>query len=381
LKNPCSQPSGRLERLRVVAVCISSCLGFSAAAQTPPIPVTVSHVKRGNFPVMLDALGNVQALNSVLIRTRVDGQIEQVLFTEGQTVARGGLLIRLDARPFKAALDQAVAKRAQDQATLVNARIDLDRYANLARKTYAPVQQYDTQKAIVAADEAQVQADDAAIDAARTQLSYTEISSPIAGRVSLRLIDGGNIVHAADVQPLLSVVQVTPINVLFAVPENRVDELAQASSSGAVPVSVTTTDGKRKLAEGRISFLNNQVDLATGTMQVKAVFDNDPARLWPGQSVMAHVHISDLANVNSVPNKAIQRGQNGLFAWVLDQDGVATIKKLKVVGDTAGASAIEGDFAEGERIVTEGQSRLTPGAKTDAIDADAAADITKGAAK
>lgn len=226
----------------------------------------------------IELIGTVQALNNVAVRARVDGQIEQVYFKEGQTVKAGDLLVRLDARPFQAALDQVVAKRAQDQATLDNAKRDW-RYLQLAAKNFATEQQLDTQRATVASGAAQVSADDAAIESARTQLGYTEIHAPIAGRVGFRQVDAGNIVHAGDSQPMLTIVQVDPIFVLFTLPEDRINEVQLALTSRPLEVDAYTSDRGAMLAQGALSVLNNQVDQASGSLQAKATFDNPKLRL------------------------------------------------------------------------------------------------------
>ncbi len=337
--------------------------------QRAPAPVTVETVAKGAFPVRIESIGAVQALNNVAVRTRVDGQIEQAYFKEGESVKAGDLLIRLDARPFKAALDQALAKRAQDQATLDNAKRDLQRYSQLAAKNFATEQQLNTQQATVASGTAQISADDAAVENARTQLSYTEIRAPIGGRIGFRQVDVGNIVHAGDAQPILTIVQVDPIFVLFTIPENRITEVQQAAGGAPLQATVYTGDRSTVLAQGSLTVLNNQVDQASGTLQVKATFANPQMRLWPGQSVVVSLHVRDLDNVALAPDSAVQRGPNGLYVWLVGSDDTVTIRDIKVQTQGEGRVVVASGLAEGDRVVIAGQARLYDHAKVAISDA------------
>jgi membrane fusion protein, multidrug efflux system len=328
------------------------------STEPPAAAVGVVTIARGSFPVDIDSIGSVQALNTVIVRSRVDGQIEQVLFKEGQTVKAGDLLVKLDARPFQAALDQALAKKTQDEATLTNAKLDLQRYSQLAKNSFATEQQLNTQQATVASGQAQLAADQAAIENAQTQLSYTQIRAPLAGRIGFRQVDLGNIVHASDVQPILSIVQVDPISVNFTAPENRVYEIQQAASKRPLEVDVFTSDHKTSLASGKLTVVNNQVDASSGTVQIKATFDNAQMRLWPGQSVTVRLHVRTLDNVVLLPTQAIQRGQDGLYVWLVDASNVVTIRKIEVSMQADGRAVVQTGLAEGDRVVVNGQYRL-----------------------
>jgi membrane fusion protein, multidrug efflux system len=332
----------------------------SAAADSKGVaaPVSVAAVRNGAFAVNIDTIGQVQAMNTVQIRSRVDGQIEKVFFKEGENVREGDLLVQLDARPFQAALDQALAKQAQDDATLKNARLDLQRYSQLAKNSFATEQQLNTQQATVASGEAQSKADQAAVENARTQLSYTRIRAPISGRIGFRQVDVGNIVHASDVQPILSIVEIDPINVVFTVPEDRIYEVQQAMALGPLETTVFTTDSKRKLATGRLTVINNQVDVASGAVQLKAAFDNSQSRLWPGQSVNVRLHVRDLDNVALIPQQAVQRGQDGLYVWLVNGQNVAIIRKIEVSMQGDGEAVVASGLAAGDRVVVDGQYRL-----------------------
>ena len=325
-------------------------------------PVTAAEIVKGDFPVRLDSIASVQPLNTVSVRARVDGQIEQAVFKQGEIVKQGDLLVRLDARPFKAALDQALAKRTQDQATLDNSRRDLQRYSQLAAKSFATEQQLNTQQALVASGVAQIAADDAAVENAQTQLSYTEIRAPISGRIGFRQVDVGNIVHAGDTQPILSIVQVDPVFVLFTIPEDHIFEVQQAMSGGPLAVDVYTSDRAALLATGTLSVLNNQVDQTTGTLQAKATFANTRMRLWPGQSVVAVLHVRDIGDALLAPYAAVQRGPDGLYVW-LAQGDTATIRKIETERQGEGYFVVKAGLKAGDRVIVSGQTRLYDGAK------------------
>src|ERR1700744_739151 len=243
-----------------------------AAARRPAIPVSISDVNKADFPVYLMGLGTVQAFNTVLVRTRVDGQIDKIAFKEGQTVSQGDLLAEIDPRPDQAALDQAKAKKVQDEANLANANLDLQRYTKLGE--FATRQQTDTQRSTVAQLTAQIAADDAAIYNAQTQLDYTQVKSPISGVVGLRQVDVGNIVNASTMTGIVTVTQVEPITVIFTAPEEQLPYISEAQRVSPLKTIAITTDGKKPLAEGQLSVINNRVDTTSGTIRLKAVFDN-----------------------------------------------------------------------------------------------------------
>ena len=327
-----------------------------------PVPVSLATAERANFPVLLRGLGTVLPFNTVTVRSRVDGEIVKIAFREGQTVRQGDLLAQIDPRPYQAALDQAVAKKAQDDATLSNAKLDLDRYSTLAKQEFASRQQLDTQVAAVAQGTALVQADQAAIENAQTQLGYTSITSPITGRVGFRLVDQGNIVNASSQSGIATITQVRPISVLFTLPEGQIDRINKALAHGKVPVSAYTADGSRRLADGTLTVVNNQVDTTTGVIQLKATFENADDALWPGQSLSARVLVDTLDNVVVLPQDAIQHGQQGLWTYVVNGGQRAEVKPIEIgEADNTSAVVIKGVSA-GDTVVTAGQYRLQSGA-------------------
>lgn len=326
-----------------------------------PAPVHTAVVERKDFPIFLTGLGTVQPANTVTVRSRVDGQIETVAFEEGQIVKEGDLLVQIDPAPFKATLDQAKAKLAQDQATLNNNKQDLQRTATLAKQGDATQQLLDQRTAAVASMTAQVQADDAAIESANVQLAYTTIKSPLTGRAGFRLVDPGNIVHANDQSGVLTITQLQPISVVFTAPEQELPEISQAMKEGALKTTVFSSDGHRQLAEGKLRLIDNQVDVANGTIKLKADFENKDNALWPGQSVTTRLLIKTVKDVVVVPDTAVQRGPNGLFAYVVTNDNKAELRNLKVGPIADGQALVESGLESGERIVISGHYRVQPG--------------------
>ena len=325
-----------------------------------PIVVTVTPVKRGDYPVVLQSIGQVQAYNTVLVRARVDGQIMKIAFKEGQMVKQGDLLAQIDARPFQAALDQAVAKKSQDEANLANAKLDLARFATLAKKDFATRQQLDTQNAMVLQLTATIAADAAAIDAAKTQLDYATIRAPISGRVGFRLIDEGNLVSAGQQTGIVSIAQLQPIAVVFTEPQEYVTRINEELAAGSPEVTVMNAEG-RKLATGRLSISDNQVDLATGTIRLKAEFDNKDNALWPGLAVTTGLKLGVDKGVLIVPTEVVQHGQNGLYVFVVDDRNRAEVRHVKVAREDTTTAVISEGLKEGDRVVTSGQFLLQPG--------------------
>ena len=332
--------------------------------QTGPsrVPVHTALVERKAFPIVLNGLGTVQPLNIVSVRSRVDGQIEKIAFEEGQMVHEGDPLVQIDPAPFEAALNQAIAKEAQDQASLRNAQQDLERTTVLAKQGNATQQLLDQRTAQVAQLIAQLQADKAAIESARVQLNYTTINSPLTGRVGFRLIDRGNIVHANDQNAMLTVTQLQPIAVIFTAPEDRLPAIASALKSRPLKVTALSSDGRKSLGQGTLFLIDNQVDSASGTIRLKASFDNTNNALWPGLSVATRLLLNTLPDAIVVPDRAVQRGPNGLFAYVVAADGTAQMRKLTVGRIEDGDAMIEEGLAVGEQIVVSGQYRVQPGA-------------------
>src|SRR5271165_656619 len=325
-----------------------------------PIVVTVTPVKRADFPVVLESIGQVQAYNTVLVRARVDGQIEKIAFNEGQMVKQGDLLAQIDARPFQAALEQAIAKKSQDEANLANAKLDLARYSTLAKQDFATKQQLDTQNAMVLQLTASIAADTAAIDAAKTQLDYTTIRAPIAGRAGFRLIDEGNLVNAGQQTGIVAIAQLQPISVIFSEPQEYVTRINEELAAGAPEVTVMDADG-RKLATGRLSISDNQVDLATGTIRLKAEFDNKNNALWPGLAVTTGLQLGVQKGVLIVPTEVVQHGQKGLYVFIVDDQNRAEVRQVKVAHQDTTTAVISDGLKEGDRVVTAGQFLLQPG--------------------
>ncbi len=325
-----------------------------------PIVVRVTPVKRADFPVVLQSIGQVQAYNTVLVRARVDGQIMKIGFNEGQMVKQGDLLAQIDARPFQAALEQAAAKKSQDEANLANAKLDLARFATLAKQDFATKQQLDTQNAMVLQLTASIAADTAAVDAAKTQLDYTTIRAPISGRAGFRLIDEGNLVNAGQQTGIVSIAQLQPITVVFAEPQQYVPRINQELAEGAPPVTVMDAEG-HKLATGRLSISDNQVDAATGTIRLKAEFDNKDDALWPGLAVTTGLQIGVEKDVLMVPTEVVQRGQNGLFVFIIDDQNHAQLRHVKIAHQDTATAVISEGLKDGDRVVTSGQFLLQPG--------------------
>jgi multidrug efflux system membrane fusion protein len=328
----------------------------------PAVPVTVAAVTRQDVPLLLEGIGTVQPVNIVTIRSRVDGELQKVFFTEGQEVKAGDPLAQIDPRPFQAALDEATAKKAQDEAQLANAQRDLERYEALARKDFSSRQQFDTQKAQVAQFQALVQGDQASIDNARIQLDYAAIRSPIDGRAGFRLVDPGNIVHAADATGIVVVTQMHPISVVFTLPEDEVHGVAKAMGGGPLKVSVNSRDGKLHLADGVLKLIDNQIDETTGTIRLKAEFDNADGALWSGEFVMAQLLLRTDAKVLTVPSTAVQRGPNGLYVYVVKPDNTAELRPVEADRLEQAVAVISSGLDEGERVVVSGHLKVQPGA-------------------
>lgn len=332
-----------------------------AQAQAPrAIPVTIASAEKTDFPIYLNGLGTVQGLNTVTVRTRVDGQIDTIAFKEGQLVQQGDLLAQIDPRPYQASLDQAKAKKAQDQANLANAQLDLQRYTKLGE--FATRQQTDTQRSTVQQVTAQIEADDAAISNAQTQLSYTTLRAPITGITSFRLVDQGNIVNASTQTGIVTIAQIEPISVVFTAPEVHLNNINDALAKAPLKVIALTTDGKKTISEGLLTVVNNQVDTTSGTIRLKATFDNKDHALWPGQSVSTRLLVDTLKDATVVSDDAVQRGVDGLYVFAVNAENKAEQRKIKVGPSIDGRSVIEQGVAPDERVITAGQYKVQPGA-------------------
>lgn len=330
-------------------------------AAIAPVPVDIATAGRADFPVYLNGLGVAQAWNTVVVKTRVDGQIDKVAFKEGETVHRGDLLAQIDPRPYQATLDEALATEAHDQALLDNSKRDLLRYTTVGTLAVSQ-QQIDTQRALVQQQEAQLKHDQATIDNARVQLGYTTITAPISGRIGFRIVDQGNIVHAGDMGGIASIAQLEPIAVIFTAPEEEVPRINEAlKARGPLPVIAYTSDGKTELDRGTLALVDNQVDATTGTIRLKGEFPNGEHKLWPSLTVATRLLIDTQRNVVVIPDVAVQRGPNGLYAYVIDKDGKARMRTLKVGHIQDGQAVIAQGIAPGERVVTSGYYRLQPG--------------------
>ena len=330
-------------------------------SSTGPVPVTAGTVTKADVPVYREGIGNVQALNNVTVHTQIDGRLSSIEFTKGQDVKKGDVLARIDPVIYQAQYDQAVAKKAQDEATLANARIDLQRYRNLAKQSAGPQQQADQQASMVAQLEAQVKAYQAAIDNAKGFLDYTVIRSPLDARIGLRLVDPGNIVHAADTTGIVSLMQIKPVNVVFTLPQRDLQAIATALARGNVEVDALETSGRDVLARGRLDAIDNQIDVTTGTFKLKAVFDNSELKLWPGQFVSARVVIDDLKDALTVDATAIRRGPNGTFVYMIENGNKAVVRNVEVVQQDETRAVIGKGLDAGAEVVTVGFAQLTDG--------------------
>jgi multidrug efflux system membrane fusion protein len=333
------------------------------AFQDQPAPVLVASAKTSDVPIYFDAVGNTKALNTVTVRPQVAGQIVKIGFREGQDVTRGFVLAEIDPRTYQAQLDQAVAKKAQDEATLANARIDLERYTRLVASNSGSKQQADTQKALVAQLEAQVQSDTAAIDNARTMLSYTKITAPLDGRTGIRLTDEGNLVQAGDATGIVMLTQIKPISVVFNLPQQQFPQVNKAFAKGTLPVEAVAADGKSTIDRGTLQVIDNQMDQATGTIRMKAEFSNQNLDLWPGQFVNVRVLVDTMKQVVVVPVAAVQRGPSGAFVYVVNAESKAMVRPVTVAQQDDTSAVIQDGVKADERVVTTGFTRLSNGTR------------------
>ena len=345
------------------------------APSDPPVPVVEDAVRSQDVPIYATGIGTVQAFNTVTIRTRVDGQVDKVAFTEGQDVKVGDLLAQIDPRPFQAQLEQAQAQKASHEAQLVDAEIDLKRFTNLAKSGAATGQSVDTQKALVAQLEANIQADQAAIDNATVQLGYTTITAPIAGRTGLRLVDEGNIVHATDQTGLVVLTQIEPISLIFTLPEDALPDVAHAMARGPLRVLAFSRDDKTELGDGTLVLIDNQIDQTTGTIRLKATFPNKDHALWPGQFVNARLFLAVRHDGITVPAAVVQRGPQGTFAYVIKPDSTVEMRPISVTQLRDGLALIDAGLKAGEQVVVDGQYKLRPGIRVDPSGAKSAATV------
>jgi multidrug efflux system membrane fusion protein len=328
-----------------------------------PVPVLAATPRIQDVPVYLDGVGSVRALNNVLVRSQVDGKLIKVNFTEGQDVQKGDVLGEIDPVLYQAAFDQAVAKKAQDEAQLANQRLDLIRYQQLSATNAGSKQQYDTQRAVVAQQEALVKADQAAIDNAQATLGYTKIIAPLSGRVGLRQVDQGNIIHAADTTGLVIITQLQPIAVTFSLPQQQIVRVNAASAKGTLSVDVFGNDGITVVDTGKLTGIDNQVDPTTGTLKLKAEFPNDKFQLWPGQFVNVRLKVDTLSQAIVVPTSSVQRGPAGTFSYVIGDGDIVTAKPVVVTQQNETDAVIASGLTPSDRVVTTGFANLSDGAK------------------
>jgi multidrug efflux system membrane fusion protein len=330
------------------------------------IPVITTDVRHADVPIFLTGLGTVQALNSVLVKSRVDGQIKKINFSEGQDVRAGDVLVEVDPEPYQAALNQAQANKLRDEASLENARLDLNRFTRLAATGAIATQQLDTARALVKQLEASIQSDQAAIYSAQIQLDYSRIRSPLSGRAGTRLIDAGNMVKATDLTGIVIINQLDPIFVSFPLPSDSLPLIRAAMAKGDVKVTAEDSDGKA-LAVGKLSVIDNQINPNTATINFKAVYDNPTHVLWPGQFVNVRVEIDVRRDVVAVPITVIQQGPSGTFAFVVGPDRIVEKRVVKVGVMNKTTAVIDFGLAPGERVVTDGQYRIQAGSLAEVL--------------
>ena len=336
-----------------------------AAAQTSgqAIPVTAGTVAVEDVPVLLHGIGTVQAYNTVAIKSRVDGQIVKINFKEGEEVKVGDPLFQIDPRPYQAALETAQAAKEKDEAQLAGAQLDLDRYQKLLGPGWQTKQSYDQQKATVEQFQAAIKGDAAQIQNAKLNLGYADIRSPIDGRLGAKLVDVGNLVHANDNTPLVMIAELKPIFVSFTLPQETLDDIQENHKKAALVVRASSGDGKKELAQGKLTLIDNMIDQATGTIHLKARFDNDDERLWPGEFVNLRLILSTHKGVATVPQQTVQVGPNGYYAYVIKPDNTVERRAVEVASMQDGLAVISKGLTPGEKVVVDGQYRLTEGAR------------------
>jgi multidrug efflux system membrane fusion protein len=347
-----------------------------APSNPPPaplaVPIIAGGVHSGDVPIYLRGIGTVIAYNTVVVRSQIQGQLTKITFTEGQTVKAGDTLAEIDPRPYQAQLDQIVANRDRDQAQLTNSLANLDRYNQLLAKGDATIQLLDTQKAQVVQLQSAIKSDEALIEAAKVQLEYTKLSSPIAGVTGVRQIDMGNIIHPTDPNGLVVVTQIEPISVIFTLPETDLPEIQQQMAKGPLTVLAYSHDDKIKLDEGKLALVNNEILQTTGTIQLKADFPNTAHMLWPGELINARLLLETRHNGISIASSAVQQGPNGAYVYVVGPDRTVQMRPVTVAQISEGQALINSGLKPEENVVVEGQYRLQPGSLVEALHGKAA---------
>jgi len=337
----------------------------SAAAQTAPqaIPVTASIVAAQDVPILLHGIGTAQAYNMVAVKSRVDGQIVRIDFKEGQDVKQGDPLIQIDPRPYEAALEQAQAAKQKDEAQLAGAQLDLARFEKLLGSGYQTRQSYDNQKAMVAQLQAAIKGDEAQINTAKLNLSFTDIRSPIDGRLGAKLVDKGNLVRAGDNTTLVTITEVRPIFVNFTLPQGALDQIREHQQKAPLVVRAFSGDDKKPIAEGKLTLIDNSIEQATGTIRLKARFENDDESLWPGEFVSVRVVVAMRPGVATVPSQTVQEGPNGDYVYIIKPDDTVERRAVDVASIQDGIAVVTKGLSPGERVVVSGQYRLTQGVR------------------
>jgi multidrug efflux system membrane fusion protein len=371
------QQHASIRSLTALALSLLICAGLANCGKADPranasrrgfggpqvVPVSVATVERRDLPVYLSGLGSVTAFNTVAVKSRVDGQLVQVAFREGQEVRKGDLLAVIDPRPYQVALDQAQATLLKDQSQLKNTQLDLQRYQGLVAAGVVSHQQVDTQDALVGQFQGTVDADKAAIENAKLNLTYCHITAPVDGRVGLRLVDRGNMVHANDTNPLLVITQLQPIAVIFTLPEDSLPAVAQHMRAGTLKVEAYSRDDQTRLSTGTLLTIDNQIDQTTGTGKLKAIFDNHEHDLWPNQFVNVRLLLEVRKNATLVPAAAVQRGPQGTFAYVVKGNNTVEVRAVTLALTQGNMTAIAQGISPGEVVVTDGQDKLQNGSK------------------
>jgi multidrug efflux system membrane fusion protein len=347
---------------RAKAATVAAAAASSAAANRT-IPVLTAEVVQKDVPVVLEGLGSVTAFYTVTVKTQVDGRIDKVHFTEGQSVKKGDVLVQIDPRPFAIQLETAQAKLVQDVANEKNAKLNADRYKTLSQQNLIAIQQYTDQQAMVDQLDAQMRGDQAAIDAAKLNLDYARITSPIDGVTGIRLVDPGNVVHAVDTTGLVVVTELDPIAVYFTLPEDDLTPINEAMAAGQLKVEARSRAGDQHLAEGKLTVIDNEINQQTATLKLKAVFDNPKHLLWPNQFVKARLQLSTRKNAIVVPAAVVQHGPNGTFAYVVGADNTVTNQPVTLTAIQGDNAVIASGLTAGQQVVVDGQGQLRPGAR------------------
>ncbi|HXT76385.1 MAG TPA: MdtA/MuxA family multidrug efflux RND transporter periplasmic adaptor subunit [Candidatus Eisenbacteria bacterium] len=329
------------------------------------VPVVVATAQKGDLPVYFNGLGTVTAFNTVTVRSRVDGQIVKINFTEGQMVHQGDSLLEIDPRPFQVQLEQAEGQLAKDQAQLRDVQVDYQRYQLLFKEGVIPKQQVDTQQAQVGQSEGAIKADQAVVDNAKLQLVYAHVTAPISGRIGLRLVDMGNIVHASDATGLLVITQLQPIAVIFSLPQDQLSQVMSKLHGAQLNVEAFDRDDTTKLATGKLLTIDNQIDTTTGTYKLKAVFNNEKSDLFPNQFVNIHLLVDTKRNVTIIPTPAIQRGPQGTYVYVMLPDNTVKIQPVTIVLSASNQVGISNGIQPGDVVVTDGTDKLQDGSKVE----------------